>query len=234
MTIRGSSLACSRVFGASVWFVETQIIGRETQEVIQSLQLIISHHVKSYLSVVTIWGSSLTCSGVFGGISAMWGNWTQSGPKYSKSWWGRHRKQSKVFSSSFHIKFCLTHMQNPSEGSVWPVLGYFGHYGHLGNLCPNRAQIAQIMARETQQVIKSLEFIISHQVRPYLSVMTIWRLSSTCSRLFGALVQFWKLGPKRAQIPEINVRETGSHPKSSSHNFTSSEALVKCDNNLMV
>ena len=147
---------------------------RETQKVIQSLQLIISHQILPYSHAKSIWRFSLTCFRLF------WALW------------------------------------------------------YLGNLCPNRAQIAQIMARETQQVIKSLEFIISHQVRPYLSVMTIWRLSSTCSRLFGALVQFWKLGPKRAQIPEINVRETGSHPKSSSHNFTSSEALVKCDNNLMV
>ena len=38
------------------------------------------------------------------GIRAISGNWAQMGPKYHKSWLGRHSKSLKVFNSSFHIK----------------------------------------------------------------------------------------------------------------------------------
>ena len=58
-------------------------------------------------------------------------------------------------------------MQKPSEGRVLPVLGYFEHYGQSGKLGPNRAQVSQIMVRETQKVIQNLQLIISHQMIPY-------------------------------------------------------------------
>lgn len=63
------------------------------------------------------------------------------------------------------------------------------------------------MARETQQIIKSLQLIISDQVRPYLSAITKGS-SLTCSSVFGAAVQFGEVGPKRAKIPQIIIRET--------------------------
>ena len=56
-------------------------------------------------------------------------------------------------------------MQKPSEGPVLPVLAYFK--------IPNRAQILQIMVRETEEMIQNLQLIISHHIRPHLSVMTI-------------------------------------------------------------
>ena len=56
-------------------------------------------------------------------------------------------------------------MQKPSEGPGLPVLAYFK--------IPNRAQILQIMVRETEEIIQNLQLIISHQMRPYLTVMTI-------------------------------------------------------------
>ena len=59
------------------------------------------------------------------------------------------------------------------------------------------------MVSETQQIIQSLQLIISHQVRPYLSVMTISGLSLTCFRTIWG-----KLGPNTTQIPYLNVRET--------------------------
>ena len=150
--------------------------------------------------------------GIFG-ISAIWRNWTQIGPKYLKSLLGRHRKQSKVFSSSFHIKWSFTQMQKPSEGPVLPVFEYLGHQGNLvnwnygwgntgsnrefsvhhftsndallrcwshlkvefylfqriwfiraiwGKLGPNRVQISEIMVRDTEKVIRSLQVIMLH------------------------------------------------------------------------
>ena len=56
-------------------------------------------------------------------------------------------------------------MQKPSEDPVLPVLAYFK--------IPNRAEILQIMVRETEEMIQNLHLIISQQIRPYLNAMTI-------------------------------------------------------------
>ena len=64
-------------------------------------------------------------------------------------------------------------MQKPSEGRVLPALGYFEHFGQSEKLGPNRVQRLQNMIREGQQMIPSLQLIISHQVRSYLDVVTI-------------------------------------------------------------
>ena len=64
-------------------------------------------------------------------------------------------------------------MQKPSEGRVLPALGYFEHIGQSGKLGPNRAQRLQNMVRERQQMIPSLQLILSHQVRSYLDAVTI-------------------------------------------------------------
>ena len=148
---------------------------RETQKIIQSLELHISHQMMPCSNAKSIWRLSLTC---------------------------------------FKVSWAL---------------------GHLGKLSPNRAQIPQIMTREAQQIINSLQLIISHQVSPYLSLMTIRVLSLTCSRAFGPLVQFVENGPQRA----LNTgnhwkRDTGSHWKSSTHHFRSSEVLLKCSDHLRV
>ena len=44
-------------------------------------------------------------------------------------------------------------------------------------------------------MIQSLQLIISHQMRPYLSVMTILGISLTYFRVFGALGPFRETGP---------------------------------------
>ena len=128
-----------------------QIMVKETWQVIQSLQFIISHHLISYSNPKAIWWSTFISFMVFGtlvqfeeigpkwgpnsaihgygdmksnpkfsadhlssndallkskshlrvdfykfygiwGISAIWGNWDQMGPKYCNSWLGRHEK----------------------------------------------------------------------------------------------------------------------------------------------
>ena len=56
-------------------------------------------------------------------------------------------------------------MQKPSEDPFLPVLAYFK--------IPNRVQILQIVVRDTEEMIQNLQLIISRQMRPYLSVMTI-------------------------------------------------------------
>ena len=53
-----------------------------------------------------------------------------------------------------------------AKGQVLAVLGISGIRAISGNW----AQIPQIMVRETQQITQSVQFIISHQVRPYFNV----------------------------------------------------------------
>ena len=88
---------------------------------------------------------------------------------------GKHGKCSKLFSSSCQENTESVpnfSAQKQTEGCVLTCFRVFGALGQFGETGPNRAQLPEIMVRETQKVIQSLQVIISHQVRPYLSVMT--------------------------------------------------------------
>ena len=103
---------------------------RETQKVIQSYKLIISHQMMPYSDAKTIWGSSFTYFGVFGTLMQLRETGTK-GSKYCKSMLGRHRKSSKVFKSSFHIKWSLTQVWWVYRSSltcfrVFEAIGQFG------------------------------------------------------------------------------------------------------------
>ena len=47
-----------------------------------------------------------------------------------------------------------------------------------------------------QKIIKSVKLHISHQMKPYSRVKTIFRFSYTCFNIFGELGQVEKIGPK--------------------------------------
>ena len=76
---------------------------RDTQKVIQCVQLHISHQMKPYSIVKAIWGSSYTCFSVFQAL----GQVRRTGPKYTKSWAQIHRNSSQLLNSTFHIKWSL-------------------------------------------------------------------------------------------------------------------------------
>ena len=67
----------------------------------------------------------------------------ETDPKYPNACAGIHGKQSKVFSSLFHIRWDLTLVSLPSEGWAVPisqVLGYWGNSGKLGQNTQNQVQ----------------------------------------------------------------------------------------------
>ena len=148
---------------------------RETQKIIQSLQLHISHQMMPCSNAKSIWRLSLTCFKVF-----------------------------------------------------WALV-------QLGKLTPNQAKIPQIMFREAQEIINSLQLIISHQVRPYLRLMTIRGSSLTCSSAFGSLARFVENELQRvSNTTNYWKTDTGNHSKSSTHHLLSSEVLLKCSDHLRV
>ena len=77
-----------------------QIMGRDTQKVIQSVKFQISCQMKPYLSVKTVYRSSYACFSIFGDL----GQVRKIGTKYSKSWAPIHRRSLTVLNSTFHIK----------------------------------------------------------------------------------------------------------------------------------
>ena len=81
-----------------------QIMGRDTQKVIQSVKFSISHQMKSYSMVKTVWMFSYTCFSIFGEL----GQIKYIGPKYATLWTPIHRKSFKVFNIVTYIKWCLT------------------------------------------------------------------------------------------------------------------------------
>ena len=58
-----------------------QIMCRDTQKVIQSFQLYVSHWMRSYSGAKAIWGSSYTCFRVFGVLGVLW----ETGPQCPNS-----------------------------------------------------------------------------------------------------------------------------------------------------
>ena len=112
-----------------------QIMYRDTWKVIQSLQLLVSHQMRSYSSVIVLCGSSYT---YFIGIWVL-GKFRETGPEYPKSRTGTHEKWSKIFSFLFHIKWDFT-LVRVELYLFSQVLGYCGNLGKLSPNTPNHAQ----------------------------------------------------------------------------------------------
>ena len=130
-----------------------KIMCKDIWKVIQSLQLLVSRQMRPYSSVKALCGSSYTC---FTGARVL-GQSGESGSKSPKSYAKTHEKQSKVFSSLFHIKWDFTLVSGPSVGwsiLVSRVLGYWSNFGKVAPNTPNHM----------------LQILISHQVSFYSSV----------------------------------------------------------------
>ena len=113
---------------------------RNMPKVIHSLQLHISHQMRSYFSAKIIWPLSYTC---FLGTWALGQFWGRKDPNTPKSSTESHKKKFKVFNFLFHIKWDLMLVSRPSVGQIIPVsqvLRYWGNFGKLGLNTPNHMQ----------------------------------------------------------------------------------------------
>ena len=112
---------------------------RNMPKVIHSLQLHISHQMRSYSSAKIIWQLSYTCFLGTWALGKFWGK----GQNTPKSTTESHKKKFKVFNSLFHIKWDLALVFRPSVGRIIPVsqvLCYWGNFGKLGLNTPNHVQ----------------------------------------------------------------------------------------------
>ena len=110
---------------------------RNTFKVIHSLQLHISHQMRSYSSAKIIWRLSYTC---FGGTWVFLKGKVTNTPKSSTQ---SQEKKSKVFNSLFHIIWDLKLVSRPFVGQRIPVsqvLSYCGNVWKLGLNTPNNVQ----------------------------------------------------------------------------------------------
>ena len=95
--------------------------------------------MRPYSSVRALCGSSYT------GFTGTWvlGQFGEIRPEYPKSCAGTHEKNSKVFSSLFHIKWDLTLVSGPSVSWAIAVSQVLGYWGNLGKLGPNTPYYVQ-------------------------------------------------------------------------------------------
>ena len=110
---------------------------RNTFKVIHSLQLHISHQMRSYSSAKIIWRLSYTC---FGGTWVFLKGKVTNTPKSSTQ---SQEKKSKVFNSLFHIIWDLKLVSRLFVGQRIPVsqvLSYCGNVWKLGLNTPNNVQ----------------------------------------------------------------------------------------------
>ena len=113
-----------------------------------------------------------------------------------------------------NLRLIISHqtMNYSNQKAIWRLtfisFSVFETLVPFGAQSVNRAQMPQMMVRETWKVIQSFQLIISHQLMPYSNPKAIWRSSFICFRVFGALVSFGAQSPNRAQIPQMMIRET--------------------------
>ena len=144
---------------------------RDTRKVIQRLQLLIEHQMRSYFYARVIWVFSYIC---LVGIRAL-GESGKTESKYPKNHMNWHMKSNlnslaQHVTSSKLLLWCL----GPLRFQLYLFYRYLGIETILGNW----AQIPRIVSRNTQK-IQGFQHHISHWMRPYSSVKTIWRLSYT-------------------------------------------------------
>lgn len=184
------------------WTWTPQIMWINTQKVIWSVKLHISHQMKLYSNVETISGMIYIYFSVFGTFREI----EEIGPKYHKSWACIYRESSEVFNCRFCIKWNLTQVQRPSEGWVIPVLVYLDITASHGNWI----QKTQIKGTNTQIVIQSAKLHISHQMMPCSGAKTVWK------KFIPALVFLWHWSKSGKLDPNTSNREqryTESHRK---------------------
>ena len=93
--------------------------------------------------------------------------------------------------------------QHPTSGH-WFLLEYYLMWtlGQFGETEPK--YIPQIMSRDTQKVIQSFQYHISHWMRSYSSAKAIWGLSYTYFSLFGVLGQFVETLPSAVIVQKFS------------------------------
>ena len=143
------------------------------------------------------------------------------------------RKTQKIIAS---LQLHISHQMMPCSNakSIWRLsltcFKVFWALGQLGKLTPNQAKIPQIMAREAQEIINSLQLIISHQVRPYLRLMTIRGSSLTCSSAFGSLARFVENEPQKS----LKYHKLLEERYWKSFKIFNSSSHIKCSDHLRV
>ena len=117
----------------------------------------------------------------------------------------------KLGSSSYHstdtqkvihsAKLLISHQMKPYssvKGHPTVNLYFFVCICGIGASWQNLTQLPKIMGRGTQKVIQSVEFFISHQMKPYSRVKTICGSSYTYFGIFEDWGKSGKLGPNTA------------------------------------
>ena len=112
---------------------------RDTWKVIQCLQLLFWNQMRPYSSVKSLCGLSYSC---FPGTRVL-RQLGETGPEYPKSRARIHKKESKVFSSLFYIKWDLTLVSRVSVDWVIPVSQVLEYWDNLGKPNPNTPNHAQ-------------------------------------------------------------------------------------------
>ena len=129
--------------------------------------------------------------------------------------------------SAFQIKWSLTQAQSPSGGQIISVLVYL----RIDASRTSWPQVPQITSTNIWKVIQSVKLRISHEMKAYSSIKTIWGLSYNCVSVFW---NWGKSGKWDPNTPNHACRYTEDHPKSWTPHFTSNKALLKSKDYLMV
>ena len=161
---------------------------RDTRKIIQSLHLHI-YRIMPYSSFKTVYEQSYTC------FTGIWG-FGQFGQKIM---WSDARKVFPCLCSTSPIKLGSALCQSPLKVRCYLFCMYLGIWAILGKW----PQILQIILSDTRKVTRSLQLLISHQIRLYSCVKALYKLSYLFYRYLGIRAIGWNW----AQIPQIMCRD---------------------------
>ena len=115
----------------------------------------------------------------------------------------------------------LTLVSMPQKGPIIPasqVLRYWGNLKKLGRNTQNHVQ------EHMKSNPKSLQHLVSHQVRSHSSKIALCGLSCICFPGTWVLWQFGETGPKYPQL--MSRVQTKSNSRTSAPYFTSNKSLL--------
>ena len=110
-----------------------------------------------------------------------------------KSWAPIYKKSLIVLNSTFHIKWSPTHVKSIWQSIYTCSCVFAGKPGKLSTI---------------PQVIQSVKFYSSHQMKPYSRVRAIWGSSYTCFSIFGELGQVGEIVHKYSKSWELIHRKS--------------------------
>ena len=158
----------------------------------------------------------------------------KQGPNVANNDQGNTKSNPKCLAHHFPSNDALFKSKSYLKVQFYLFQGIWG-ISAIWSIRPKQGLMLQMMVRETQKVILTVQLIISHQMMPQANPKAMERSGFICFRVFRALAPFGETGPKyHPNTANHGQGNTKNKPKSSAYHFTLNDVLFKCKSHVKV